>query len=455
MKSRNIIFGCGSYFHRYISEIHNMDIIAVVDNDREKQGKTIEQYSIDSPSIILKLQFDRVYIVCLSVNPIREQLLKMGIPENKIFYYFDLLDSDYNFVHRKNKLNGQGTKISIVSHDFSITGAPNSLYQLVRCLIRKGFCVKVASPTDGEMNSIFFETGADVLVDSRLQSGTLDKIEWINECDIIFVNTVQMYYLLRKRDISIPLIWWLHEPLLLYKSVVPGILNSISKENIEIVTVSKVADDAFHTMCNAPTKRFLYGMEDKRTLSAKREHSSIRFIIIGPISKLKGHDVLLEAIRLLNLYERQKCDFIMIGDDTSNFAKNIIREMKQLKISYTATGILSHEDTLKQITNADVLICASRAETMSMAVTEAMMLEVPVIVSDKAGITEYMENRINGLLFESENSKSLVEKIRFFLYSSNLELEQIGKKGRIVFEEVFMLERFAENLDKVIESIVM
>lgn len=448
MKRRSIIFGCGSYFRRYISKIHNMDIIAVVDNDREKQGKTVEQYTIDSPSIILELQFDRVYIVCLSVNPIREQLLEMGIPENKIFYYFDLLDGDCYFVHRKNNLNGQGTKISIVSHDFSITGAQNSLRLLVGYLVKRGYNVKVASPSDGEMSDVFFDMGADTLVDERLRSGTLKRIEWLKDSQYVWVNTVQMYYLLRE-DISIPIFWWLHEPPCFYTTVVKEIMDDISFKHIRVLSVSNVADDAFHQFSDQYTKRLLYGIEDYQVNPVEKEKEVFQIIVIGAISKLKGHDILVKAIRMLPTKERNMCHFVLVGGNTTTFARDILDRLDEMGVSYSAPGMLPNSETLVHIAESDVLLCASQVESMSATVTEAMMLSIPCIVTSNAGIVEYIENEVNAYIYMQDSPQELASRISFCIHHRK-GINKVGHNGRKVYEMLFTKKCFEDCIDQLL-----
>ena len=450
MNARVIIWGVGAYYNRYREDILQMNVVALVDNDIEKQGSVIDRMRVISPKEIEGKMYDKIYIMSASINSIKQQMLDLGIPKKRIYYYFDLKQRNTQPIYSYRKGEFTKKRIAIISHEFSVTGAPNCLLYLAKYLIKSGWDVKVGAPYDGDIKEEFQMIGAECFVDERLLTGTLENIEWANESNYIIVNTIVMYYLLRKRNLSLPLIWWLHEPAMLYKSVVPEIINSLPTENIRVYTVSKVADDAFHEVCKTiETKRLMFGIEDCCGDFKRIEHEGIRFIIIGQVTKLKGHDVLVEAIKQLDEEERAKCEFMVVGNEKSKFADDIWKELERLKIKYTATGALAHDDTLELLKNSDVLICASRAETVSMTVVEAMMFGIPTIVSDAAGVVEYIEDGVNGQVFESGNSEDLCKKIKFVLENKKIR-DAVGVEGRKVFEEIFEMSQFLKCVDRIL-----
>ncbi len=50
---------------------------------------------------------------------------------------------------------------------------------------------------------------------------------------------------------------------------------------------------------------------------------------------------------------------------------------------------------------------------MPTVCAEAMMHSVPCILSDAAGTAAYVEDGVNGLVFQSENVQELSEKIKW------------------------------------------
>lgn len=149
------------------------------------------------------------------------------------------------------------------------------------------------------------ELGAEVYVDERLRMGSIDTIEWIMECDLIF-NTVQLYYLLRGKHTDKQIIWWLHEPPMLYKSVIPNVLKEIPLINVVIYSVSKVADEPIIGIRKeVKPNRLLYGMRDTACnaeidyLKNQETDNHIKIVMIGDVCKLKGQDILIKALSQL------------------------------------------------------------------------------------------------------------------------------------------------------------
>ena len=96
----------------------------------------------------------------------------------------------------------------------------------------------------------------------------------------------------------------------------------------------------------------------------------------------------------------------------------------------------------------DVYVCPSREDTMPVTVVEAMCNKIPCIVSSGAGNHEYIEDGINGFVFENENASKLTDKIRWCIQNRD-KLENIGEESRLIYERYFTLEVFERNLMKL------
>ena len=81
--------------------------------------------------------------------------------------------------------------------------------------------------------------------------------------------------------------------------------------------------------------------------------------------------------------------------------------------------------------NASILLNLSNPnkviETFGMTALEGMSAALPVIVPTVGGITEFVEDGVNGYKFEKSNEKQLSEKIRKFY---NLSIEDKRKMKR-------------------------
>ena len=82
-----------------------------------------------------------------------------------------------------------------------------------------------------------------------------------------------------------------------------------------------------------------------------------------------------------------------------------------------------------------------------MVSVEAMMHEVPVIVSDIAGVAEYIHSGDDGFIVKTLDVNELKEKIEWAITHRD-ELRKMGSKARKVYEDSFSFKVFEENLLK-------
>lgn len=457
------IFGTGAYYRAYRKWTKQFNIIGFLDNDPLLQGTELDGHKVISPEELDHYSFDRIYILSTFLNEIRAQLLSLGVPEQKIYYFFQLKQADaepyVRFYHPQNhgpEDSGSPKKMVMISHDLSITGAPKCLLQAAEILIRNGYDVTVASPYDGDLKTDFLKAGAKVIVDEHLRIGTLNDIDWLDKYHIVFVNTVQLYYLLLDRPLQVPTVWWIHEPEVLYKSVVPHLIRRIKKEKLKVYAVGEIAERTLEKYWqDININDLIYGIPDGRGQERKNEKQSkskMRFITVGSISKLKGHDVLVQAISLLTEKEKKQTEFWLVGKADTKLRIEIEKKIEDLRLPVVIKGEMENQRLLELLEEMDVLICASRIETMSMAVTEGMMKGITVIMPDTAGIVRYINDGKNGFVFQSENAESLREKISFCINDQE-DLGEIAEAGRTTYLKNFSLEAFEKRLIKLISAI--
>lgn len=87
-KENAVVFGMGAFYagqHQYIA--HFFDVVAAVDNDTEKQGRTIYGQTVYHPKKLLELEYDCILVTTADQKfslQIKKQLLEMGISEAKL-----------------------------------------------------------------------------------------------------------------------------------------------------------------------------------------------------------------------------------------------------------------------------------------------------------------------------------------------------------------------------------
>ena len=92
------------------------------------------------------------------------------------------------------------------------------------------------------------------------------------------------------------------------------------------------------------------------------------------------------------------------------YLKSLIRK-NGLKEKIIFLGKLSAEEMKQKYLESHIFLCASTLENSPNSVAEAMLLGVPVVAGAVGGIPSMINNGEEGILFEGENPKALVEAV--------------------------------------------
>ncbi len=238
-----VLFGTGDYYKRFKHWFVERDVVAVLDNDPQKQGTIIDGYCIWGPSDIDKVEYDVVVILSFYVTEIKKQLIELGVSEGRIFHFYDLhelFSKERNF----NNKNCLGKNVLLLSHDFSPGGPSLALYHAAAVLKKSGYEVVCASMQDGDLRKKLEDIFIPVVIDERLQICTMEELTWIKGFDLIICNTINYNVFLSKRDERIPVIWWLHDSSFFYEGIKAERLDEISTKNMKLLSVGPVPRNA-------------------------------------------------------------------------------------------------------------------------------------------------------------------------------------------------------------------
>ena len=113
--------------------------------------------------------------------------------------------------------------------------------------------------------------------------------------------------------------------------------------------------------------------------------------------------------------------------------KKIVGE-KKLSHLFKFTGRVPFEDVEKYYSIMDAA-CYPRLDWEVCSLVspkkpfEAMAYGIPIISSSVKANSYFIQNRVNGLIHDSENSDSIVEKLKL-LYENNVLKQEIGHNAR-------------------------
>lgn len=456
-----IVFGVGKVYQenkKYISDTD--EIVAFVDNDDSLYGGQIDGITVHKPDDILNLSFDKIVMMSIYAHEMQQQLLKLGCSWEDMLHYKEYINRQWAGKMQilfpvRNRWNKR-ERCLIITTVLGYNGGTLAAVYAAMALGRKGYDVVVAAP-DGDPVFVdeMYSRGICFVFYKNLSHGKIEELFWIRDFNYVIVNTLQMsccaVEIAKVRNV----ILWLHEPLEMYRHVDfwrKEIEEGMHRDTVTVYAVSSIARKHFiWSYAAEPIQLLPYGIPDELCMRVIKQKLELTFAVVGPLKKIKGQDILLEALKRIDKEGEGQYTVLIIGKIPDSEYGRSIREKAGQYPNVQMTGECTREEMAQYYQEVDVLIIPSREETMSMVATEAMMLGKPCIISDASGMADYVDEYVNGLRFVSGDTEELGEKILWCIENRN-ELEKIGKQARKTYEKYFSMGIFGESLEAAIKQ---
>ena len=165
-------------------------------------------------------------------------------------------------------------------------------------------------------------------------------------------------------------------------------------------------------------------------------------IFIGHFSMEKRPILLYKSwIKLSQMNPNIK--LLLIGRTKNDFEVNE-EIVETIKLDAIKKGVISQIIFVEETTDidmylkiSDVFALPSSREGLPNVLLEAMACSLPCVVSNLPGVTDWLiDDGLNGLLFQSEDTEILAKKIEFFI-TKEIEAQIIGDAARIFVEQNF------------------
>jgi len=459
-----VIFGTGLYYKnrkKYFPS--DVQIIAFIDNAYKLEGIEIEGIKVYSPYQISRLSFDRILLMSKKTKEMKEQLIEIGIPLEKIWYwipfYADMQRGRLRLFSENTVLSTR-KKVLVIATRLTYDGSTMAAIHAISALLRRGYSAVLAAP---EGNESFIdemkEKGIVIIICPALRCIHKEELLWIRQFDAVIVNTFVMMPSACGIASSMPVVWWIHECSDKY-----GDAYNFTKElfwqyddkkyfsNINVCAVSNMAKENFNYYYPNVINAILpYGILDRYEKRNESDlNSKIIFSVIGNICVRKGQKILLDAIELLDDATKADTEFWIIGNPgAGSYSDEVIKRGKQIS-SVKILGELSRDQIHEAYKKIDVVICPSLEETMSIVVTEGMMYGKVCITSDMTGMADYIIQGENGLICKTGDARDLCNKISYIVRNREY-LYNIGNMARKTYEEFFTIDKFADRIEKLLK----
>lgn len=198
------------------------------------------------------------------------------------------------------------------------------------------------------------------------------------------------------------------------------------------------------------TERRIVQMIDRLRLP---EDKSI-VLLPGRITRWKGQDVLLQALKHLN---KKDIFCVMLGDDEKHpgYREELRRIiLKEGLAPYVAIiGNVNDMPAAYRLANV-VLSTSVRPEAFGRVPAEAGAMERVVIAPNHGGAQEIIEDGKTGWLVEPSNPKALAEAIERALALSDDERDEMGKKAKARVRKKFTVQKMCESTIELYHQIL-
>ncbi len=224
-----------------------------------------------------------------------------------------------------------------------------------------------------------------------------------------------------------------------------------------IVGVSKTVVDSFSEVTGIHKNLFVrYNTNDVEKLVNDSKESLIENVFnnnrpqlctVGRLVHVKGYDRLLRVHKRL-IENGLEHDLFIFGDGEEKQA--LEKYIQENNLSDTVHLMGFHKNPYKYMKSCDLFVCSSRAEGLSTAVSEAIILELPVITTMCSGMTEILgENNEYGLIVDNDEEHLYEGILQLLNDRSLLNYYREKSKERKAF---FSIEQTVKEVENLLEG---
>lgn len=237
--------------------------------------------------------------------------------------------------------------------------------------------------------------------------------------DLTYINTcVVTDYLLAARVFRRRCLVHVHEiPQGLVRTVLRGL---IGWAGCGVVFNSKATQAAFAPSPSRPGRVVYNGIADpgRPKGATYRGDRPLRVLMLGRISRIKGQDVMVEALARLPPSIRDRIVLRIVGSAFEDAAREeaLAARIAQAGLGAVVERLAFTPDPAEHFAWADMVAVPSRLpESLGRVAIEAMAHGIPPVVSDIGGLPEVVEDGVTGWLVPPGDADALARRLAFLV----------------------------------------
>lgn len=221
----------------------------------------------------------------------------------------------------------------------------------------------------------------------------------------------------------------------------------------DIIAVSSATRSVISSMSNSDIRVIPNGadFEDMQNVELCKSVKSPSILFAGQLAKVKGVNLLLEAIPIVKKFVSDVHVYIAGSGPDESKLRRLVKEL-DIEENVEFLGFVQGDRKYSYFKSVDIFVLPSLWESAPLVLPEAMMCGRPIVTSNVGGIPDMVENGKTGLLFELGNVEQLAEKLTILLQNRELR-EEMGEAGAEKMKE-FTWEKIAEKTVGVYREIL-
>lgn len=360
-------------------------------------------------------------------------------------------------------------KISIVTHDLSLSGAPKLVLDIAICLKENGYEPNIISLSDGPLKSEFINRNFPLYILPKFTS--LKSLFFSQMYAILFktqkyciINSVAGGLTLFLRSIFTPwkkTIWYIHEsfpPLLpmdarVCKMVIP-FYKYVSKFISPLMWFGSKGTQKAWENSGFEKGNVVYWSGINSYLKVKQPKEKLNHLLaVGTASTRKGTHLLVDAF--ISCIQKNKIpnDVVLtiIGFTKSYPSFDAIKDIVLKVVSFNLQDRIKMVESIDpsyldyHYQQADIFIQPSLQECLPIALLKAMSIGLPIITTNVEGCGEAIQNGYSGYVCQPFDMDSLENAIIDAIHDPKRSWE-LGRNAQNEFNKNFSIEATKENL---------
>jgi len=176
------------------------------------------------------------------------------------------------------------------------------------------------------------------------------------------------------------------------------------------------------------------------------KNKKITILHVGRISYEKNVDVVLQAMKIVSLYNKIK--FIIVGGGPD--LEKLKKYAEGINLDVEFTGVIKNENLAGYYNKANIFVTASTIETEGIVILEAMACGLPIVGVNKLAIPEIVKNGKNGFV-ANENEPEDIAKYLIKLIKSKGLRNKLGRNS-IKIARKYSLDNSVRKLENIYYS---